>query len=342
MYDTVTKSGPLPSQVTFDVLLTTVAVAYLQDLERYSTRAVFPVVEVKLQSGKYDVYERGAFYRDEVKERPRGGRFPVTGFSQSKEDYTTTEEGLSTFIDDQDRANSTNPDRLERMKIRLLTQQIHTHYERGWAGKYFRAGVWIKDKLGVAAGPGAGQVLQFDQAGVDLPSFVRRERDDFELGNGGFPANCMVVGKAVHRAITGNAEIKDLIKHTQIGVPTVELLKALFGVDHYIVPGAIWNSAAEGLPEKLERIVGERGMLLCHRTAEVSEATALAPTAGVTFAWTGLVPGGGLPNGTIIPIHRYRDGNPYVENFDARTAFSQQTVSEDLGWFYQDIVSAAA
>lgn len=338
MNDNIQKSGPLPAQVTYDPLLANVAVAYFQELAAYSTRRIFPVVPVNLKSGTYKIYERGAFYRDDVGRRPRGGELPVTGFGMSQGNYTTEEEGLSTFIDEQDRANLVEPMKLERAKIRLLTQQIHTHFERVWAQAYFKVGVWTRNLAGVAAGPGEGQFLQLDQSGVNIPKFIRLQRDNFELTNGGFGGNALVVGKAVHRAITADPAISDLIKYTQVGVPTVELLKALFGVEEYIVPGAIWNAAGEGQAENFQRIVGERDMLLCHRTSEPSTD---APTAGVTFAWNGLVKGGGIPDGVPVAVNRWWK-NPYAEMFDTRMAIGTKVMAADLGIFYSGAVSASA
>lgn len=331
----ITKSsGPLPREATYDPLLTNLATAYFQDLSRYSVREVFPVVRVKLKSGKWKVYERGAFYRDEVGPRPRGGTYPVTGFGMTEESFTTEEEGLSTFIDQQDDANTVDPVRLEAAKSRLLTQQHHTHIERTWAAGFFKTGVWALDKTGVTSSPSTNQFLQLDQSGVNIPAFIRAERDDFELLNGGFPANCLVVGKAVHRGIMKDPGIAELIKYTQTGVPTLELLKQLFEVEHYIVPGAVWNAAPQGAAESMQRIVGERGMLLCHRTAEPETE---APTAGAIFAWDGLVPGGGLE----VAINRWR-ANPYVENFDARMAIGMKKIAADLGRFYDAAVSTSA
>jgi hypothetical protein len=334
MTDRFNKSGPLPREASFDPLLTNLAVAHFQDLGRFSVRTVFPIVPVKLKSGKYKVYEKGAFYRDEVKPRARGGTFDVTGFGMTEDSYTTEEEGLSTFIDVQDDANTVDPVKLEKAKIQLLTQQHHIHIERLWASNYFKTGVWGLDKTGVASAPGLNQFLQLDQAGVKIPQFIRKERDDFELSNGGFAANCLVVGKAVHRAITGDSAISDLIKYTQVGVPTIELLKQLFEVEHYVVPGAVWNSAPQGVAESMARIVGERDMLLCHRTAMPETE---APTAGAIFAWDGLVPGGGME----VSVNRWRP-NPYAENFDVRMALGMKLVASDMGRFYSAAVSTSA
>lgn len=334
MTDIIRKTGPLPREATYDPLLTNLAVARFQDLSRFSVRSVFPIVPVKLKSGKYKEFEKGAFFRDEVKPRPRGGIYESTGFGMTESSYTTEEEGLSTFIDEQDDSNVVDPIKLERAKVQLLTQQHHIHIERLWASSYFKTGVWGLDKTGVASGPSTNQFLQLDQTGVKIPQFIRKERDDFELANGGFPANCLVVGKAVHRAITGDPGISDLIKYTQRGVPTIELLTQLFEVEHYVVPGAVWNSAPQGVAESMQRIVGERGMLLCHRT-EAPETE--MPTAGAIFAWDGLVPGGGME----VAVNRWKP-NPYVENFDVRMAIGMKLIASDMGRFYDAAVSTSA
>jgi len=325
------KSGPTPAQATHDQLLTNVAIAFIQSADKFVARNVFPTVPVRLAAGSYKVYPKGSFLRDQVAPRPRGGRVPVIGHDLDEAQYACVEEGLSTFIDDRDRANSVQPINLENSKTRLLTSQHLIHLDRLWARRYMVAGVWDTELAGVAAAPGAGEFLQFDQSASDPVGLIDELMDTFEKQSGGFRPNRMVVGKAVHRALKNHADILDRYKHVQPGIITEQMLAAVFGVEKYLVPGAVYNSAAEGLADDIQYAIGENDVLLLYAA---SSASIEEPSAGYTFAWDGLMPQGGLE----AAVMRWRDDPAHSDWFEVRMATDVKVVATELGIFLEDAV----
>ncbi len=328
------KTGPLASELTYDPLLTNYALAYWQQPSAFNVLDIFPDLPVTLPQGQFGVFERGAFYRDEVGPRARGGTYPRTGFGMTKQPYSVAAEGLSTPIDEEDLASTPTPQFLERGKAELLTQQHRIHLMRKWTAGYFKSGIWSTARTGVSSGPGANQFLQFDQSGADPVKYIRKEREDFHLRTGGLGANVMAVGMSLHRVFCDHDEIRDRIPNTMLSVATMQLLAQLFEIDAYVVVGGVWNSAAQGLAENMQFIGDSRSFALFHRTPTPNDPH--APTAGRCITWDGLVPGGGK----MVSVNRWRE-NPYSENLDVRMAVEMYRVAEDLGVFYENAIGAS-
>lgn len=73
--------------------------------------------------------------------------------------------------------------------------------------------------------------------------------------------NVLILGHKVYAALRNHPKIKDMIKYTQTGKVTLELLAELFDVDEVVDAKALYNSAAEGATRSLSYIWGSNAIL---------------------------------------------------------------------------------
>src|SRR3954465_7897357 len=100
---------PTPSDLHVDSYLTDLSVSWSQKSDQFIADKVFPVVPVAQQSDLYAVYDKGFFYRDEMRVRPLGGRPNKAGYAISNQTYRCEEWALEHAIDDRTRSNADKP-----------------------------------------------------------------------------------------------------------------------------------------------------------------------------------------------------------------------------------------
>lgn len=316
-----------------DQLLTNLSVAYIQSADRFIADKVFPVVPVAKASDVYLEFPKGYWTRDEVGPRPLGGYPRQVGYAVEKKTYYAEEEALEFMVDDRVRANSDPQFEPERQGVSLLTSQSLIHREQRWADAYFKTGVWGTDLTGVAAAPGAGQFLQWNDAASDPIGDFDVNRDSIGQTTG-FDANVLVLGRRVFRFLKNHPDILDRIKYTARGIITQDLLATMFGVDRVLVPGGIRNLAAEGETDNHDWIVADDDALLVHAAPGPGLQT---PSGGYIFAWTGLLGPGAFSS--ISVVTRGRDDRAYSDWFHVRMAYDLKVVSADLGIFFDAAVA---
>lgn len=326
-----------------DELLRTVALAWMDNnMDQYAWPNVFPVVPVNLSHGRYKVFPRSYFLRDEVGPRPLGGYPRQVGFRVSEDTYKCEEESNEGLIDDRERADQVAPVDIERSKTRLLIQQHLIHAERKWAAAFFVPGVWGTDIQGVASGVGAGETLQWD----DDDSNPILEVDEARFGVGDtvgdmFAPNVLVMGRNVYKRAKNHPLILSRLSVNNDRIVTKQVLARYFDVDKLIVPGGIHNTG----PEKetvadteaaavYERLVSPNDALLVYAAPAPSMDM---PTGGYHFAWRGLL--GARADDPRAAVERGRDDRGHFDWFQVRTAWDPKIIAPELGVFYSDLVS---
>jgi hypothetical protein len=330
----------IPVQGHVDTYLTDFSVDYYNNADRFVAGKVFPTVPVTEQTGLYVKWPKGYFLRDEMRERPLGERNRRAGYKTGSGRYTCIEEGLTTRIDDRERPKTNdphvNPLDPDEAATRFLTGQALIHQERKFVATYMKPGVWSTDMSGVSSSPnGTSTFLQWDQAGSDPADFVAGLQDDM-VEKGGLPGNTLTLGRLAYRRLRAHPAIKDSIKYVQKANVTLEILAEYLGVDRVFVPGGVQNTAAEGQTDAISYIVPKKAALLTYANpAERPSKT--EPSAGYTFAWTGLIPG--VTNAFGGVIERRRDDPAHSDEFEIRVAGDQEMVAPDLGVYLDAAVA---
>ena len=112
-YERITKSGgyinPSPSDVHINRPLTNISVALMQDPNAFVADRAFPFIGVPRKSDDFWIIPRGAFNRDEMKERAPGTESAGSGYEVDSASYVCKVWALHKNIDDQTRANYDTP-----------------------------------------------------------------------------------------------------------------------------------------------------------------------------------------------------------------------------------------
>jgi hypothetical protein len=330
---------PTPNQLHINHYLTDLAIAWSQDEAKFVAGRVFPTVPVAKASDNYVIYQKGYFYRDEFAPRPLGGRPKQVGFEIEKGLYSCEEEALETKVDDRERANADQPLDPDVSAQMLLTTQALIHRDRLWSEAFFKTGIWTVNWEGKEAAPTKKEeeeekFLQFDQVGSEPIEFFDQRRIDIGSKTGYLP-NKLVIGADVFRVLKNHPAVVERIKYTQRGIVTLDILAELFDVDEVLVPMGVINTAEEGLANKINYIVNRKAALLVYAAPA---PTIQAPSAGYSFAWTGLLPG--VPNAFGGIIESGREELAHSDVFQCRTAFTQAAVAADLGEFFGACVTS--
>jgi hypothetical protein len=117
-------------------------------------------------------------------------------------------------------------------------------------------------------------------------------------------------------------------------VVTPQILAALFDVSEVLIAESISNKAPEGAEDEIDFIVDSKSALLVYAAPSPSIYT---PSAGYTFAWTGLIPG--LTNAMGGVIQRGREELAHTDVLQIRIAYDMQATASDLGMFIEDAIS---
>lgn len=325
---------PTASDVHVNAPLTNISIAYLQDASNFVASRVFPNIPVTKQSDRYYTYDRGDFNRDEMELRAPGTE--SAGGSYDIDNTPTYYAPVYAFhkdIPEQVRANSDavlNPD---REATEFVTHKALIKREVLWASKYFATGLWTTDITGVAAGPGASQVLQWNDSSSDPIANIRLGKRTVQESTG-FVPNTLVLGQAVFDTLIDHPDIVDRVKYgaqSDISLVDIPELRALFKIQNILVMAGIQNTAKDGAAN-VHSFIGGKKALLCYAAPRPGIMT---PTAGYTFSWTGMM-GSGAEGGRIKKFYMKEKESDRVE---IQMAFDQKLVSADLGYFFDAIIA---
>lgn len=277
-------SLPTANDVHVDSILTDIAVAYGQDLKNtYIADRAFTQVPVTKQSDKYNVWNKGDFFRSEMALRADGTRSAVSGQRLSQSAYYCDTYALSTTITDKQRANAKGETNLEDAKIRYLMHQALRKRDVQFAAVGFVTGVWTgtTEQTGVSGSPSTNEFKQWNDSSstpiVDITEVI----DAVRITCGKKP-NIGIVNEAVFRALKHHADFLDRIKHTQTGVVTADLIAEVLGLEQLLVAQAIQNTANEGATATMADVFG-KNMAVIYRAPAATDDDA---TAGSIFSWS--------------------------------------------------------
>lgn len=325
---------PGRSDVHVNRPLTNISVAYIQDAKNFVADRVFPNIPVAKQSDMYFTYDRGDFNRDDMQARAPGTESSGSGYDiDNTPTYFCRMWAHHKNVPDEVRDNADTPINPDAEATTYVTLKALIRRERLWSSKFFVGGVWTGDVDGVAASPGAGEVLRWDNASSSPIENVRAAKRSV-LERTGFEPNTLTLGRAVYDALVDHPDIVGRMDRGQTNGPAmanIMALAALFEVEQVLVSNAIVNTANSGAAEASSFINGKKALL----TYSPSSPGLMTPSAGYTFSWTGRT--GMSTSGTRI--RRFRMEAIQSDRVEIDMAIDQKLVSADLGYFWDNIVS---
>jgi len=324
---------PSRSDVHVDRPLTNISLAFLQSQDMFIADKAFPILGVAKQSDSYFTYDRGMFNRDEAEELAPGARAAAANYTLSTDTYNAKVWALAKDVADQVRANADSPLQLDKEAVEFLSVKMLIRKEREWASSHFVTGAWTTERAGVASGPTGTQFLRWDVAASTPIEDMRAAVRAVHILTG-FRPDRLVLGRAVYDALLDHPDVVGRIDRGQTSGPAVAMrdsLAALFELKEILVMDAIYNSAAEGATNS-HALIGGNHALLLYTPASPGLMT---PSAGYTFAWTGLLGGGAI--GTRIK--RIRMEPEASDRIQIEMSFDQKQIAADLGAFFLNAVS---
>lgn len=322
---------PGRQQTHIDVALTNMSVAYMQKEEKYIAAKVFPMIPVKKQSNRYFVYHKEDWFRDEAAERApatesAGGDYTI----DNTPTYFCVPVAYHKDITEEDRTNADEPINMDQDSTNFVSGKLLLRREISWARKYFNTNIWGTEYAG-GASAGTGVVKYWNDPTSTPIEDVRRARTDMAEETG-YKPNKLTLGARAFDALCDHPDILDRIKYTERGLVTRMIMAALFDLDEILVAEAIQNTAGRGLDASMSFIFGKHALL----SYAPSAPSLQTPSAGYTFAWTGLLGAGAYGNRMRrIPLPLLGEN---TERIEGEMAFDQKLVAADMGCFFYQVV----
>lgn len=304
--------------------LTNMSVAYIQSAKDFIADQVFPNVPVLKQSDRYFKYTKEFWFRTNAQKRAPATESAGAGFGiDNTPTYFCDVWAEHIDIDDQTRQNADQPLDLDRDGTMFVTQGLLLRREIQFMSKFMKASVWSGHADFTPS-------TKWDNASGDPLADVDHLKSAIKSQTGFMP-NVLTVSQDVFFALRNNAKILDRIKYTQRGVVTEELLAMLFGVEKFLVAGAVLNSAQENATAVYDYLVKDCA-LLCYAN---SAPSILQPSAGYTFGWQGLYGAGALGN----RIKTFRIEPRACDRVEGEMSFDMNVVGADLGAFLTGVLT---
>lgn len=317
-----------------DRALTNISVAYMQGADAFIADKAFPIIRVQKQSDVYFEYSKADNFRNEVQERGRGAESVGGNWNARIADpYYCRKYAYHYDITEEERVNYDKPLDVERDTVEWLGHKMLLKREIDFASKFFKTGVWGKDKDKTAAkwsSQSSDPVKDVNDAMLEMAEETAVK------------PNYAIMSPDVFYALKNHEAIIDRIKYTQKGIVTLDLIASLFELDRILVPWAVYNSEAQtpkmtGPADDEDLIdmnfIYKGSMLLGHCSGRPSLK---APTSGYIFAWTGLEGASAFGNRLVrIKMDQLGLG---TERFEMEMAYDMKVISRDCGTFFYNLV----
>lgn len=319
---------PTLASTHYDMPLSNISIAYMQEDDAYIAHKVFPIVPVESRAGFYWKYDRGEWLKAQAKKRADVTESAGSGFTVTQDTYATDVYAFHQDVGAQITADLTFPMNLLSDAAKFVAKVMLNTQEIDFANAFFKTGVWGTDLTGHATTNTGSNFIQFSNYSTSTPVATIDRAKDFVEGTTGYKVNTMVMGKDVFNVLKEHPAIIDRIKYTTADVVTEQLLAKYFGVERVFVGNTLKNTAAEGQADSISRVYSD-GILLTHTAAAPG---LLTPSAGYTFAWNGYA---GLGAGT----YQIPQPNTKATRVETEAAWSNKVVAADLGVFLTDVIA---
>jgi len=313
------KLQPTASDVHVDRALTDISIDFAQTDDVWIADKVFPVVPVNFQSNMFTTYSRADFNRSEARRRAPATESAGSGYGLTRDLYFCDVFAVHKDIADEERSNSDAELRPDEDATRFLMSQCMILRDVTWAESYFITGVWAGENT-----PGT----LWDAVGSTPIADIRAEIINRQAATGRKP-NVLVLSPRVWAVLQDHPDFVTRINAGQTsGIATVSRahLAAVLELEEVLVAEAVQNSAAEGLAEASDFIVGDNALLV-HRARNPGLAV---PSAGYTFAWTGLLGASAFASRMM----RFRMAHLKADRVECELAFDTRIVANELGHLF--------
>lgn len=249
----------------------------------YVAAEVFPVIDVASMSGTF-----GKIPIEQLLQQRETRRAPGAGYARGQFTFTTAtyaceEHGAEEPIDDREAAAYAEYFDAEQINTMRAFSAVLRNAEQRVADSVFNATTWNGASLTTGVND------EWDDATNAVPTtdVEAAVRKIYEAS--GLWANALIINRKVFRNLRNCDSIIDRINSAGAGSPskasdvTVDMLKAVFDLEHIIVAGTSKNGAKEGQSAAPAQIWSDEYAMVCKiaTTSDMRE-----PCIGRTFHWS--------------------------------------------------------
>jgi hypothetical protein len=275
----------------------------------YVADRLFPVLPVVKDSDLFYVYGKEAFRAEASRRAPRTAA-PVISWGVSTDTYSADEHALSDRIDDAERRNADAPLNLDIDSVNILTDKLLLGMEQRVATLMTNVGVWANSSPSNGWDEAAGTPVKDVQDAVASIIMMR--------------ANSMVLSQSVYDALLQSADMLARIQYAERGVITLDLMKALFGVQNILVASAVYDTAAEGQTASMSYVWGD--------TVWIGY---VSPTPGLRQASAGYV-----FRSKNMTVRKWREEAEHSDAIEVGYAQDEKVTCAELGVLLTNVLQA--
>jgi hypothetical protein len=262
--------NPQPSDVHVDGLLTNVAVEYKN--QAMIGRLLFPKCPVTKSSDKYAVFGTEEFNIEANNLRAPGDPSQEVDFTLSTDSFSCKAHAEKIPLPDETVKMADNPINprvrfTNKLMRKMLLDEEYALAAQVQSGTYMTQNVTL-----------AGVNQWSDKVNSDPEANVDTAKAAILLGTS-MDANTIAMGYQVWQQLKAHPDLKDVIKYSQKGILTQELVAEFFGVDQVIVGKCLYNTAKEGQTRSLSYVWG-KNLIVAYVEPNPSPDN---PTLGYTF-----------------------------------------------------------
>lgn len=318
---------PTPGELHVDRMLTNIGVAIRQSREDFVAGRVFPDVPVSKQTDKYRVYPKDWWLRTYAAQRAPATESRGIDWEYSEDAYRAEKFSIHADVPEEDFINEDDDLDVMRDATELTVEQILLKKEIDFVNTFLQTGVWGLD-YDVTANSTA-----WTSSSTATPLNDVHDRQLRMKRLTGRTANVIASAWPTFNALRHADQILDrVIYGGNVDRPadiTPNILAGLFGVDEFLLVGAISVDADQGQEGTTDAdFMLPDGLLLAHRSQRPSRTQ---PSAGYTFTWTGAP---GTQGGQRTK--RFWMDELDAERVETDDYRDQKVVSSELGIFFHN------
>lgn len=319
--------------------LSNVAATYLQNMDGFIMRQLFPSCPVATQGGKYRRFSKADFNRDEMALRADGAQSVVAQFREDTAQYYADVWSLATDVGPQMRAN--NP-KADQNATKFLSRKALIKAEVEGATAFWGTSKWTTEYTGADNTPDSAQeVLPWTDEDADPIEQIEIAMAAYNLVSGGFPLNVAGFSEDLWVVFKNHPNVISRFSGGQtVGGAKVtrERVAELLEIPKILVGRAVKTTTGAGVVEASSaygRILST-GLLMVHAAPAPSMDD---PSAGYHFDWTGYT------GATSVGAAVFEEEVPLTHGarrYTIEHASDAHKVSADLGVWFEALLTAAA
>lgn len=233
---------PTLNQLIPNIPLTNISVQFKNP--GYLADQIAPTIPVVYESAPYYTYDYSRFDVPDAKRAPTADYARVEYKVDKSSTYTCEEYGLEQLIDDRQRKNTPAPLDADVDTTEIVTDMLLNNVENAVSTPLTALATYAAtNKKDYSALPAA----QWNAGATSTPleDVTITGREAIRSLTGLYP-NTLILGATVLAVLRQHPQIKEMVKYSQLGIVTEELLAKFFGVERVLVGLSMRNTAKEG------------------------------------------------------------------------------------------------